>query len=160
MVLKIDDPDPRNSATGAITEAEVRRLAEEWFEAVRRGDPVDVQERLFAPGVKIETWTGAAFDRPAHIRLHRNFENEVHHMASLELMRLDDEGTRVQVTCTVEWEADLKAKQKEPRRVKCIVHEDLDIERGPGGAPRFSRYFSSAMEYLPGSVPLDLPDPD
>ena len=25
MVLKIDDPDPRNSAAGAITEAEVRR---------------------------------------------------------------------------------------------------------------------------------------
>ena len=160
MVAEIDDPDTQKPVTGAITEAEVRRLIEEWFEAVRRQDPVDVQERFFAPGVKIEAWTGAAFDRPAHIRLHRNFENEAHHLRSLKLVGLNDTGSRVRVTGPVEWEADLKAKQEEPRRVKCIVSEDWDIERGPGGVPRFSRYFSSAMEYLPGSALLDLPDPD
>lgn len=150
----------RSSAMGAITEAEVRKLAEEWFEAVHREDPADVQDRFFAPGVTIEAWTGAAFDRPAHIRLHRNFANEDHRMVSLKLVPLDDAGTRVRVACVVEWEADLKAKQEEPRRVKCMVHEDWDIERGPGGAPRFFRYFSSSMEYLPGSALFELPDPD
>lgn len=157
---KIDTSDTQNSAVGAITEAEVRKLAEEWFEAVRREDPADVQDRFFAPDVKIDVWTGAAFDRPSHILLHRNFENEVHRMGSLKLERLDEAGTRVKVTCAVEWEADLKAKRQEPRRVKCLVQEDWEIERGPDGSPRFSRYFSSAMDYLPGSALLYLPDPD
>ncbi len=138
-----------------ISEEEVRALITNWFHSVHNGGPAEYQERLFAPGVKIEAWTGATFDIPQHIQLHNGFEDEVHRILSLDVTPLD--GNRVRARGEAEWEATIKGRVAEPRRIRSVVEEDWIIERGPDGRPRFARYFSCAIRYLPGSATLDLP---
>ena len=151
------DTHERRRESLAITEAEVRRLVEDWFEAVRTEAPLDVQLKHFAPGVKVEAWTGATFDIPRHMELHRGFADEAHRILSLAVTAIEGRSDRVRVEGEVEWEATIKANVDEPRRIKAIVGEEWTVERGPGGQARFVHYYSKSIRYLSGSATLDLP---
>jgi hypothetical protein len=150
-------PENPGKAARPISEEEVRALITDWFNAVHNGAPAEYQQQLFAPGVKVEAWTGAAFDIPHHIALHQDLADEVHRIRSLRLTPVAGDPARTRVHGEVEWEATVKNRATEPRRIRSLVEEEWIVERGPDGQPRFARYFSCAIRYLPGSATLDLP---
>ena len=150
---------PKISVKGtvSISAEEVLRLVETWFEGVAHAAPAEVQQKCFAPGAGVSIWTGQAFSMVEHIELHKALEDEVHRALTLELSAMPGAPGRITVRGTVEWQATIKGKASEPRRIRAIADEDWDIERGPDGRPRFARYLTRAIRYLPGSAELSLP---
>jgi len=133
-----------------ITEAEVRDLATRWFDAVAMKLPIEQQRTFFAPGVKLEAWTGTAISLEQQIALHDDLMDEVHSIRGMAVEPLAD--GRVRATVDLHWDA-IKSGEK---RIRADIGEEWIIERGADGRPRFARYLASTVRYLPGSATLDL----
>ena len=133
-----------------ITEAEVRDLATRWFNAVAMKLPIEQQRTFFAPGVKLEAWTGTAISLEQQIALHDDLMDEVHSIRGMAVEPLAD--GRVRANVDLHWDA-IKSGEK---RIRADIGEEWIIERGADGRPRFARYLASTVRYLPGSATLDL----
>jgi len=138
----------------SITEAEVRDLAIRWFDAVAMKLPIEQQRTFFAPGVKLEAWTGTAISLEQQIAMHDDLTDEVHAIRGLRVEPLAD--GRVRATVELHWEATKPSDQPGEKHIRADIGEEWIIERGADGRPRFARYLASTVRYLPGSAKLDL----
>jgi hypothetical protein len=139
------------SGSAPITEDEVRDLVLGFFHSMHAGGPVQAQRPMFAPGVGIETWLGAAFPLDEHLRLHRAFARERHTILALDVRPTPD--GRAHAVGAVEWEAVVRDTGAV---IQAAVDEDWIVERGEDGGPRFARDRSTGIRYLPGSATLEL----